>query len=267
MEEYQMSSDQGETKDIINFNPIKIELNTIKYELNIESKENIITFTLDGKNIINTNKYTKTMSLKEIRDLNNVFYELNSPNEFYGYIRTLSDNKQLILKKDKNKMSIILILEISPTKEIINIDLFPVKKNDIWEQLMLKIKEKNKEIDIIKQEGKTLRNDIFTLKQENKEFKKLISSLIKENKELKNEATDIQIQKEEKIKGSDHSESKDKEIKKDNIITVQEDKKVMTQYVKAYDPKIEEDGNLINKKQIVIQLKKDELFEGGYKIL
>ena len=267
-----MSNEQEETIEIINFNPIKIELNAIKHELNTEAKENMITFTIDDKDTLTTIKYTRTMSFKEIIDLNNVFYELNSPNEFYGYIRSLSDNKQLILKKDNDKISIILILEVSSTKQIINIDLFPVKKNenlikkDIQEQLV-EIKEKNREIDIIKQESKALRKDIFTLKQENIKFKELISLLIKENKELKKEIIDFKIQKQEKIKENDFSESLDKEINKENNMKGQQDKKLVTQYVKAYDSKNGEDGYLINNKQIVIQSKKDESFKNRMKII
>ena len=273
MEEYEISNDQKEKIEIINFNPIKIELNAIKYELSIEAKENMITFTIDDKDTLtNTIKYTRTMSFKEIIDLNNVFYELNSPNEFNGYIRSLSDNKQLILKKDKDKISIILILEVSSTKQIINIDLFPVKKNenlikkDIWEQLV-EIKEKNPEIDLIKQESKDLRKDIFTLKQENIEFKKLISLLIKENKELKKEIIDLKVQKQEKIKESDFSESLDKEISKEDIMKGQQDKKLVTKYVKFFDSKDGKDGCLINNKQIVIQSKKDEVFDNRYRVL
>ena len=101
----------------------------------------------------------------------------------------------------------------------------------------------------MKQESKALRNDIFALKQENIEFKKHISLLIKENKELKKEIIDLKIQKQGKIKESDFSEILEKEIKKENI--GQQDKKLV-----AYDPKINEKGNLIYNKQIVIESKK-----------
>ena len=258
MEENQISNDQEKKIETISFNPIKIEFNSVKYELNIEAKENMITFTIDDKDILTTIKYTRTMDFKEIRDLSNVFYELNSPNEFYGYIRSLSDNKQLILKKDKDKISIILILEVSSTKQIINIDLFPVKKNeniiknDIWEKL-LEIKEKNKEIEIIKKESKALREDISTLKKENIEFKNLISLLMKENKELKKELIDLKNQEQEKIKERDFSECLDEEIKEKKIMKRQQDEKL---YVKAFDSKNDEDGYLINNKQIVMQSKK-----------
>ena len=267
-----MSNDQEKKIETISFNPIKIEFNSVKYELNIEAKENMITFTINDKDILTTIKYTRTMDFKEIRDLSNVFYELNSPNEFYGYIRSLTDNKQLILKKDKDKISIILILEVSSTKQIINIDLFPVKKNenliksDILEQL-LEIKEKNKEIEIIKKESKALREDISTLKKENIEFKNLISLLMKENKELKKEIIDLKNQEQEKIKERVFEESLDKKIKKENIMKEQQDNKLYTQYVGTCDQKIAEDGNLINSKHIVIEAKKEELFGERYKTL
>ena len=41
----------------------------------------------------------------------------------------------------------------------------------------------------------------------------------------------------------------------------------MTQYVRAYDPKRDQDGNLISNKQTVVQSKKDEMFNDRYKVL
>ena len=50
-------------------------------------------------------------------------------------------------------------------------------------------------------------------------------------------------------------------------ITGEEVKKLVTQYVRAYDPKRDEDGNLISNKQTVLQSKKDEMFNDRYKVL
>ena len=52
----------------------------------------------------------------------------------------------------------------------------------------------------------------------------------------------------------------------DNI-TGEEVKKLVRQYVKAYDPKKGEDGNLISNSQTVLQSKKDEMFNDRYKVL
>ena len=50
-------------------------------------------------------------------------------------------------------------------------------------------------------------------------------------------------------------------------ITGEDVKKLMTQYVRAYDPKRDQDGNLISNKQTVVQSKKDEMFNDRYKVL
>ena len=50
-------------------------------------------------------------------------------------------------------------------------------------------------------------------------------------------------------------------------ITGEDVKKLMTQYVRAYDPKRDQDGNLISNKQTVLQFKKDEMFNDRYKVL
>ena len=44
-------------------------------------------------------------------------------------------------------------------------------------------------------------------------------------------------------------------------ITGEDVKKLMTQYVRAYDPRHDQDGNLISNKQTVVQSKKDEMFK------
>ena len=50
-------------------------------------------------------------------------------------------------------------------------------------------------------------------------------------------------------------------------ITGEDVKKLMTQYVRAYDPRRDQDGNLISNKQTVLQSKKDEMFNERYKVL
>ena len=50
-------------------------------------------------------------------------------------------------------------------------------------------------------------------------------------------------------------------------ITGEDVKKLMTQYVRAYDPRHDQDGNLISNKQTVVQSKKDEMFNDRYKVL
>ena len=50
-------------------------------------------------------------------------------------------------------------------------------------------------------------------------------------------------------------------------ITGDDVKKLVTQYVRAYDPKRDQDGNLISNKQTVLLSKNDEMFNDRYKVL
>ena len=50
MDEYKLNLGKGETFDIVKFDAIKINQNNFKYDLNIETKENTIHFTIKDKN-------------------------------------------------------------------------------------------------------------------------------------------------------------------------------------------------------------------------
>lgn len=131
MEEYQLTSDHDETNEKINYAPIQIEQNQIIYNLNIESKGNKITFSINDKNQIPSVYYIRTLTLEEIKNLNQVFYILNSFNDFYDYLKKLSDNKKLsINKNNNNKISLILNAEILFKQQNIEIDLL-LKKKDL----------------------------------------------------------------------------------------------------------------------------------------
>ena len=128
MEEYQLTSDHDETNEKINYAPIQIEQNQIIYNLNIESKGNKITFSINDKNQIPSVYYVRTLTLEEIKNLNQVFYILNSFNDFYDYLKKLSDNKKLSINKNNNKISLILNAEILFKQQNIEIELLLKKK-------------------------------------------------------------------------------------------------------------------------------------------
>ena len=90
MEEVPFIEEKGETIEIINFEPIKIEQNEINYLLNIETKEDEITFSINDKEQLPSINYIRKMNLKEIKELNNVFNVLTSFNDFYDYLKSLS---------------------------------------------------------------------------------------------------------------------------------------------------------------------------------
>ena len=103
MEEYSISLEKGETEDIINYEPIIIEQNEIKYILNIEDNGDKMTFSINDKEQFPSINYIRSMSLNEIKKLNKAFNVLKSFNDFYNYIKKLANNKKLNIKKSKDK--------------------------------------------------------------------------------------------------------------------------------------------------------------------
>ena len=102
MEEVPIIEEKGETIEIIKLDPIKIEQNEINYLLNIETEEDKITFSINDKEQLPSVNYKRAMTLKDIKELNNVFLSLTSFNDFYDYLKSLSNNHKLSLKKDNN---------------------------------------------------------------------------------------------------------------------------------------------------------------------
>ena len=65
--------------------------------------------------------------MKEIKELNNVFLSLTSFNDFYDYLKSLSNNHKLNIKKDNNKVKIIFYVEVLLKQQKIEIDLYQEK--------------------------------------------------------------------------------------------------------------------------------------------
>ena len=177
-----------ETSNKINFNPIQIELNGNKNDLNIKAKGDIIIFSINDKHEFPSVKYTRKMNIKEIKDLNAVFNSLNSLEDFYNYFKTLSENEKLNIKKEKDKILIIFHVDVLLKKEKIEITLFPKKKDidstikEICQEI-INMKEKIQEIDNLKNENKELKNEIINLKNKNQ---LLEEKLEKQNKIIDN---------------------------------------------------------------------------------
>ena len=204
MDEYQLNVNKGETVIKAQFNEIQIKQNEFNYDLNIETKENTIYFSMKDKKLPYIN-YKKSMSLKEIKKLNAQFYFIKSFQDFYDYLKSLSNNNKLIIKKSNNKISIIWNLEVLLKQQSIEIDLFPDKIDleinikEIWEEL-IKIKEKINKIDNLKNEKKEkenesninwIKNEIDNLKNKEKEKDNKINDLTNKIEELKKEINNL----------------------------------------------------------------------------
>ena len=197
MEEVPILEEKGETIEIIKLEPIKIEQNEINYLLNIETNEDKITFSINDKEQLPSINYIRTLTLKEIKELNNVFLSLTSFNEFYDYIKSLSNNHKLSLKKDNNKITIIFYVEVLLKQQKIEIDLYQAKNDinlnikEIYQELF-NIKNKIKEIDTLKNENNALKNklnefnnEMIVIKNENNKLNNKIDALIIEKNKMK----------------------------------------------------------------------------------
>ena len=167
MEELPIIKEQGESVDIVNYAPIQLKLNEINYNLNIEDNEENIIFSINDKEQFPSVNYIRKMNLNEIKCLNKAFNSLNSFNNFYDYLKTLSNNNKLFLKKYDDKIALII-----SDKESIEIYLFKAKKD-----LELNIKEICKEFINMKEKMKEIDNII-------KENKKLNEKIELQNKEI-----------------------------------------------------------------------------------
>ena len=173
MNDYPNKEDITATGTFTNYPPIQIEQNGIKYDLSIESKEDMITFSISDKAQLPYACYIRTFSLKEIKELNKAFYLLNSIKNFYDYLKSLSDGKKLNIKKSYDTITIILLVEILLEKQNIEIDLFQVKqdKDSYMQNILLELHDKKRMVNCLEKENKELKKEIETLRKEDEELK------------------------------------------------------------------------------------------------
>ena len=127
MEANQISFIEGETSDMLIFDQIKIKQDENEYCLNIISKGEKITFSVNVKNQLLYDNYTRKISFNNIKELHKGFSTLRSFNDFYEYLKSLSDKEKLKIKKYNDKISLIIYLEVLFKPENLEIDLTPGK--------------------------------------------------------------------------------------------------------------------------------------------
>jgi hypothetical protein len=129
MEANQISFIEGETSDMLIFDQIKIKQDENEYCLNIISKGEKITFSVNVKNQLLYDNYTRKISFNNIKELHKGFSTLRSFNDFYEYLKSLSDKEKLKIKKYNDKISLIIYLEVLFKPENVEIDLIPGKQD------------------------------------------------------------------------------------------------------------------------------------------
>ena len=238
---------------------IEIEQDKTNYLLNFKIKDDSMTLNISEKNEKGHLFYTRTMKLNEIKQIHKAFYILNSCYEFYEYIKTLSQKKEIKIKKINNNLSINFFVEILFRKEQIEIILFPnenkklfLNDNDILDELFA-LKDKiiyfennylKKDNDILEKIIKEIINKQFgsinikdnSLEKENFNLKKEIHLLKDELKIYKEENEKINAEinylKQEINKLENNDQIKDSVIMKEkeyNFIKIEIEKRMKKQ--------------------------------------
>ena len=142
---------------------ITIDQDNIRYILHLNSIGNTITFSLE----YNSNNYSKKIPLKDIKDKESrAIFNSYSSQDFFGYLKTLSEMKKIsVIRKDN---SVIIKFEIE----------FMFKKHEI--EIELRSKDNNlelleKEVKELKEENILLKKRIDDLETEVKEIKKMLN--------------------------------------------------------------------------------------------
>ena len=138
-------------------NPIQISivLNKAKYTLKVDSQKDIITFELIDVEKIPRINYIRKMNFKEIKEMSQLFNLLKTSNDFYDYLKFLSKDKKINIKKSKDKISLILFINVLSKQQEIIIDLFP-EKNEL--EINRKEKELNNNFQNIRKEKNNINN-------------------------------------------------------------------------------------------------------------
>ena len=151
---------------------LTIEQDNEHYTLHLNSLGDIISFNLD----YNYNNYTKKIPLKEIKDKNSyAIFATMSVNDFIPALKKLSENKKLSLIKKDNNIIIKIEAEIMFINHVVEIELINKIQN----------------LEKIEKELNELKTNYSTLKQENVELKKSIEEHKKEINDLKSEINEI----------------------------------------------------------------------------
>jgi len=150
-----------------NFLEVQVEQNNLKYNLKIKSKKDTVEIILHDKKEFPTIYYSQKLNFQKIKCLNKVFGLFNSLKDFFDYLKKLSQNKKIGVKKLNDKIILILSIEVLLKQQEIEIELFPVKKDidsnikELYEEL-INIKKRitdNEELTKLKKEINELKND------------------------------------------------------------------------------------------------------------
>ena len=99
-----------------NFLEVQVEQNNLKYNLKIKSKKDTVEIILHDKKEFPTIYYSQKLNFQKIKCLNKVFGLFNSLKDFFDYLKKLSQNKKIGIKKFHDKIILILSIDINATR-------------------------------------------------------------------------------------------------------------------------------------------------------
>ena len=188
-----------ETPQISNSTPttiftefIKIEKNEKEYILNFKISNEKLLLQISDPDTIGVLSYYREMTLKEIKEIHNIFMGLSTCHEFIDFLKSLSDMKKLEIVKNSEKFSINFEVDYLLKKNYVQLILLREKinsdkngkENGNFEEKIIKI------IQEIKDENNNLKNvielknkEIQELKNEIKEIKNILEPINQKFKE------------------------------------------------------------------------------------
>ena len=192
------------------------------YKLMIEIEEVLMKFKIEEDDPF-LGTYSRLFTLKEIKELHQVFSTLNSFKEFFEYLKALVSNKKINIKSTEEKILIILNIEhllkqinieIILTQDELNYKLISKRlKSEITQinekirMMELKYKEsvdKQKEINNnIIEENNKIKEKLKNLEEENNKIREKMENLEQINQDIK-EKLSIYINFINELKNKDH---------------------------------------------------------------
>ena len=226
----------AETPEKITKEPILIEQENKKYFLNIEIKDNCISFRVNEEGVFPTVYFSRNLSLKDIQELHKSFYGLNSCQEFLEYIRELAVKEELTIKNNNDNLSInfkVLYLLKTSNIEIIlgfeKVEINDTIKDICNEIILMRDKIKNLEDNSDKKtedENKEQNNKLIEEIKNNQNLRKENKKLVEEIKALKEEVNELKKIKDD-LKTINELKSENSIFKEENKYLREELEKLM----------------------------------------
>ena len=155
-----------------------------EFELKIfQGEKSIICHTTEIEDLTAT-IYKAELDLDELYNLNSLFKAFDSIEKVFTRFFQKLDQSKIVIKKEENKINLSIIIEFMGEKNEAKIILIP--EETTIDNIVMKLCEKVKEIDILKRENENIKREFIEYKSYIEDKNKELDSLIKkESQSLK----------------------------------------------------------------------------------